>query len=289
MFRKLLKYDLKYIWRIWWILATVIATLTVPAGLMARQLLRIISDPLLVELSATDGVLMFFSVISIPVYVFVLCATFIVTELLCYWRFYQNCYSDQGYLTFTLPISRRMLLFSKLVNHAIWISAHFLLILLSLFFALWIAWGGLHGVPSFLSTLKSLFATVLPNVSGWSVAALLLSFLLSLLSSLFFSASVAYFFITLGAVIFKKLKLLGAFGLYYLTNWLFSGVLQLISSFGSSILALGAEQLLRGASTDLIGAVIAISLLLTAVITAAIGSIFYCVTQILMDRKLNLA
>ena len=39
-------------------------------------------------------------------------ASAVVTELLVFVRFYKNFFTDEGYLTFTLPVSRKDLLLS---------------------------------------------------------------------------------------------------------------------------------------------------------------------------------
>ena len=289
MFLKLLKYDLKYIWRVWWILAVILGTLTLPTGLMGQQFMRITTAPVIAqELALIDVLLLIAASITFMVYFFALAATVLVTELLCYWRFYQHCYSDQGYLTFTLPVSRRTVLLSKVVNHAIWMTAQLLLVGASLFLVVLLAWSGAQNAPPFFQAVLWLFSGFFADIGGWVIVYLLLIPVVAL-AYIFFSVSMAYFFITLGAVIFKKLKLLGAFGLYYLTNWLFSGILQFVSSMGLGFLAMGLEFLLHNAPMNAICATVFLIALLGAVIIAAVGSIFYCVTQILMDRRLNLA
>ena len=59
--------------------------------------------------------------------------SFILTMVLIYVRFYKNLYTDEGYLTFTLPVSRKQILLSKTLNAFIWYILHGLLVAVALF------------------------------------------------------------------------------------------------------------------------------------------------------------
>ena len=93
--------------------------------------------------------------------------------------------------------------------------------------------------------------------------------------------------ITLGSVIFKKHKLIGAVGVYLGFNFLISIASSVFSLFGASALTSGIQQLLWNASPNAAAGVICLLLLAYAVIMATVGITFYLITQTLIDRKLT--
>ena len=98
MLRKLLKYDLKAIFKFWWI---------VFGGFCDNILNTYEGDAWSVYLMMSMGSLSgTFLNLALPV----------VTFVLIFIRFYKNFFTDEGYLTFTLPVSRRKLMLSKIIS-----------------------------------------------------------------------------------------------------------------------------------------------------------------------------
>ncbi len=103
MVLKLMKHEFKYLARY---------LLLIWAGL----LLMIVSQRFLIEFRDSD--IMVLSVaanMAVPVLIFSLIAMHLVTCVVVILRFYQNMFTGEGYLTFTLPVKTGQIIFSKLL------------------------------------------------------------------------------------------------------------------------------------------------------------------------------
>ena len=127
MFRKLLKYDMQSILKIWWIVAAVTIGASILGGIGFRLIMEISTesvDSLFPVILMLGGILfLFISVIALS-------SSFVITEVLIFWRFYKNFFTDEGYLTFTLPVSRKQLFLSKTVNAMVWSALHIVLVII---------------------------------------------------------------------------------------------------------------------------------------------------------------
>ena len=105
MFKKLLKRDLKYLTSVWWILAVV----TLVANLIGAVCLRI------APFQTTPFFLLDFAEIGIFVAIGTMIALVVLSIVRVIRRFSQNLFSDEGYLTFLIPVKRKTLYYSKLL------------------------------------------------------------------------------------------------------------------------------------------------------------------------------
>lgn len=285
MFKKLLKYDMQAVWRIWWILAVGIFGLSVAASFVFRFFVSTIENENFIWLAIFAMVFLVVSVIAII-------ASIVITPLLVYYQFYKHFFSDEGYLTFTLPVSRRDLLLSKTLNALIWQTAHILLLgVCVLFFALFgvpavegegfINVAALQGIGDFLAGAWDQLGIWFPVYvlegivicAGWYV----------------FSTGLIYFCITVGSVVAKKYKLLAAIGIYYLVNMAVNLVLQIFGTFGLVAFAEGfgykMEEIGQGAGMP----ALALALLVACLIVASGAMIMMFMTIGKLERKLNLS
>ena len=102
MLRKLLKYDFKYIFKIW----LALSVLSVPMSAFGGFCL-----PMSIQGSEFDGFFIFGTIISF----FVIFGAALIPFVMSLYRFYLNLYTDEGYLTFTLPVKKSDLLLSKFI------------------------------------------------------------------------------------------------------------------------------------------------------------------------------
>lgn len=86
-------------------------------------------------------------VLSVFLYYFGIIGCTLGTTLIIVVRFYKTCYTDQGYLTHTLPVTTYQLLNSKIIAAILTQLLMFLAIILSIFI---IAQVGIHHVFSFM-------------------------------------------------------------------------------------------------------------------------------------------
>ena len=123
MLKKCFKYDFKSVFKIWWIAAVTVLGLSVPAGIAYESLREHFKDParrFIWENSAVGA--FWFSVMAI----------LILTSVLVAVRFHINFFSDEGYLTFTLPVKRSTLLFSKILSGYVFYALTALVVAVSL-------------------------------------------------------------------------------------------------------------------------------------------------------------
>ena len=284
MFKKLLKYDMKAIWNVWWILAVSVLGVSTVAAFLLRFVIRNITDPTLSFPTSIAMLVLFLLFMGIFM-------SILVTELLVHFRFYKNFYTDEGYLTFTLPTSRKMLLASKAVNALIWECLHLVLYLICalIFFVISPppADGGVFN-PVVFERIGSFFSAFWGNHGAWTLLYALEVLLLTLLSGCF-SISLIQFCITVGSVIAKKMKLLAAIGIYYLVNMVLSFLFEFVFVFGGISLVDGMIMLLADANPFVNHMAISVALLCGCAITATLACTFYCMTLSKLERKLNLA
>ena len=301
MFKKLLKHDFRAVGRGWWIIgltllaAFIVCTLGFRIGIdsVANAFSSIdpSSDGFLETLSAMFGILMVFG--SYLGLLFLLSASAIGTEIMIYWRFFKHLYTDEGYLTFTLPVSRKHILRSKTLNALIWMSMLFIVAFVGVLFMLLIVPpmdNGGFGINPIVYT--SIFGTALPAaweaIGGWLIVFILLMIPLTVIS-LLASIILIQFCITLGSVIVKRFKLLAAIGVYYVVNTVVSVVGYVVYWFAAIFMGTGIATFFETASTNVICATVTLFVLIVCTILASFAAVFYFATRNLLERKLNLA
>ena len=189
------------------------------------------------------------------------------------YRFYKRCFTDEGYLTFTLPVSNHQILLSSIVNCIIGtllvilaaalaaaiIFGMFLLAINSiqtiLWADVWTAWNEVW------QQLRDSFVKNIDQIAllGFSSIASALGSLICLMLS-----------VTVGAMLARKYKILAAVGVYY-------GI-SMVESFVFSMVAFSASTTQN--TTSLLAAPGIMSLLI-----AVAG---YFLMHWLTSRKLNL-
>ena len=276
MLKKLLKYDLSAIFKLWWIMAVSSLGVSVIGGLCLKTL----TSPHTNELST---IIIIIAALGIVATVIGLSAFLVVTMILIYVRFYKNFFTDEGYLTFTLPVKRSQLLNSKLISTFVATIATYVVLIFDVILLLAI------GIPEFFN---SEFWTAI----GWffkeSVKAMGIYFfiyaieilLLALLTSLS-SMLLVHICITLASVIVKKARVITAIGIYYGATTVVTFSAELVYLFG--IMFLGNTITNLSASATM-GAIALILLVLT-VFVAALTTALYLIEYYMLDKKLNLA
>ena len=131
------------------------------------------------------------------------------------WRFYKSRFSDEGYLTFTLPVNHHQLLLSSILNSLFGIVLVFLAAAAAVVLSCILL---LMGFPMDFwpeaAAVGRAFGTLMESMEGnwlifWKVVGTML------LSGLH-QIVILMLAVTIGAMIAKKYKLLAAVGAYYL-------------------------------------------------------------------------
>ena len=227
MLKKLFRYDMKYTARL--VLPLMLLTLgTTLLGSIAMKLLKGIEYS---SFSATLGATLLSIVLGLIVAgsIFILVAFAIITSIVVFMRFYRHFFSDEGYLTHTLPVKTSTHMFSKTWSTLLWVVITTVATLFFIFIYVFIG-AAPHG--SLLNTevfreigefFQDIFSHMTP--SYWVIG---LETLLLMLVSIVFSTFMIFTAITIGAVVAKKHKILAAIGFYYLINMAVSIVTVLI-------------------------------------------------------------
>lgn len=288
MLKKCLKYDLAAVFRVVWILIVVSFGAVVCMGAGLRCFTEVIIVPeeepqFLAALGAMGGY--FFAICCFIVAI----AAAVVGTILVYWRMYSNFFTDEGYLTFTLPVKRSTLYLSKVLTCSIVEMAGAAACLL----------GGLIAIPIAIPTegfalinvgifteIPTILTDMWNTLGVWPVVWVLLIPPMILVGQLA-NCGLTFLCITLGAAIFKKGKLIAAVGIYWLVNNLSGVVVQFVSfplAFGMSgiMLILASESMLAGLAVTLV-------FLITIASTACGAAILHFINLTLLERKLNLA
>lgn len=286
MFRKLLKYDMAAVFRVWWLLLVILPVLSITLGF---SLLLLSGIPDNSDLAFLDV----FAMLGIYLAYFVFVGATILTEVLIFWRFYKHFYTDEGYLTFTLPVKRSTLFLSKTVNAAIWNVLLFALSILSV---------GLVGillptecensfVASLSMTLRQLFLSSFTQaweaIGAWTLVYLLLALLLLFLMTLF-SITLMHLCITVGSILVNKGKLFLSIGIYYGVNSVISTVLTFTALFTLTPMIIAFDEFAADFSPLRLHASISLMLLIACAIVAGLVGIVYCMTLNKIEQKLNL-
>lgn len=268
MFAKLLKYE----WRATSKTLGILSLAAVGAAILGTGMLRLLTgggepNPVLLVLA----VVMLFSVF-IGLFGYVIAAEFLLLA-----RFYRNKFTDEGYLTFTLPVSSHSLVLSTLVNMVVWGLISTLVLLGSFAMIIFVGTAStgfvnrdiLNGMQEVFRQVSLGYAT-LGIGRGYEVLTGVNMVLTMLTSNVTTIAA-----ITIGASLAKKHKILAAFGIYY-------GIQMVVSALTSTANA-AATVMSNGAQNLLFSSVF--QLLLTLILL--IGG--YLLTNYFMRKKLNLA
>lgn len=273
MFAKLLKYEWKSNAGLLGILSLAAMGVAVAAGFVLRSLIdvseRSWSDygdsAVAAALTAPLTILLVFLVLALVAYV-------VGTEIIPLYRFYKSRFTDEGYLTFTLPVSGKEVFFSSYLSILLWFFISTLVVILGAVVILSIGFWGEPGVDMHFPDAGELLA--LEGYASYLLLTVLKGFVSCLTGPVLIMTC-----ITLGAVLAKKHKILAALGLYYAMSM---GI-NLLESFSEMAV------LLDGAASDIIygtGSLAVLWLQIFIQIGLGIGG---CILSVrLMNKKLNL-
>ncbi len=197
-------------------------------------------------------------------------------------NFYKTLITDQGYLTFTLPVSPTKILLSKILNGFIWNVIALLILVLGAILIV---------VPSVSINEQSLFIYLF-DFKELDKMNLTLTIIL-LIENAFFgilASEIFYFFaIFLGGIVAKKHKLLAGGAVIVVGHIIYYIVEQVFST----LLTVGAFLYTSGEIWEDVAMldpliITNITLLFSFVSSVAIAVVFFFITNWLMNKKLNL-
>lgn len=292
MFGRALKNDMKAVWHLWWIIAASVGGLSVISSFVLRFLIA--------NADKTDGntllsflwgaALLFFMVSVIAIF-----ASTIGTVILVLMRFYKNFFTDEGYLTFTLPISRAKLFLAKIVNAVIWEALHVALLAVCVLVACLLAPVPERGSlinPVIYTQLFELLRVIFDGITFeafmW-IALYVTEIVIMIFVSSLISICLLHFCITVGSIIAKKAKVIAGIGIYYGINLVFSTAISIIGTMFMLGLMGGFIHYFTGiASADGGLATVAVILFMVIAVLATVAVALYLITLDLIRKRLNL-
>ncbi len=213
------------------------------------------------------GMALYFLIIAISIAVF---------ALLVY-RFYVSFFTDEGYLTFTLPLTIKQHLWIKLVSMLIWNTLAIVTALLAVFIILGgaeIAYGGvLPSVSQIFDVYGELFS-LLGSELGMNFFHAFFS-VLWIIAVYALQCILIYFSIALGCMLVKKHRLIASIVTIFIVDGILSSVISVIS-FIMLFVSFAPGAVL------LVITIIALLFTIAAVIGAYLGTVY------ILEKKLNL-
>lgn len=180
MLSKLLKYEFRATGRI---MLPVYALLLVTAGGTSVT-------GSLMDRYPESTVLFIFQTLFMTLFTFTTFGVLLLTLVLMVYRFYKNLMTDEGYLMFTLPVSRSQLIWSKLIVSMVWGILSAVLAALMWTMELSVV-GGENLFAGIFRGLRSLVESLSGNVTGCIVGLVVLLLAAELTSYLKFYAAIS--------------------------------------------------------------------------------------------------
>lgn len=276
MLKKLLKYDWKFFWKV---------PTAINAFLGVITLVGIIS--LLTPIWELDSNLLeFLMVVMLMLYYIALIAGSLGVNAYIAVRYYKNLYTDEGYLTNTLPVTARQIVLSKVMIGTIWTiitGVVVILSILSLVFVAGLSYGDINIFTEFFRSYTE-YSAEIELALGMNLWSFLLFLILSLIIGSVFSIMMVYSSIALGQL-FQKHKIAGAV-IWYIVEYM---IIQIGTSLAFNIPVLSImshdyDYYSTLSFWDVFG-----PLMLTFIIASLLlNVILFLITEYMLKKKLNL-
>ena len=288
MLKKLMKHDFRALSRTLFplqigvlgggLVATLLTALTIRLGQnIASTGGSALFRQLVMAVSATASVLIGIAII----------ASALITLLLICYHFYRSLLGDEGYLTFTLPVSTSKLIWSKLLTGMIWTVINALVVMVTLLiFSVFGTTSSSLANTEVLQAYKMFFTELLPQAAQYvNVPLMAIEVVVVGILGLASQMLEIYFAIVIGGQVAKKHRILAAIGMYLLINM---GVGMITTAF-MSVVTLG-----EGVSSIALDTVPQVTTFMTSifgwygVLFAGLAVGFFFLIRSIFKRNLNL-
>lgn len=274
MLKKLLKYDLQAVFRFWWIAAVISTILSLLGGF--AYLMDSYEGWVPETISSIMSSTIFFAYCSYF-------ALMVMTMGLLFLRFYKNFFSDEGYLTFTLPVHRQELWKSKVITGFIAMTASAAVCGINDLLMLGIGQLGDPENGGFFAPVITYLVRGI-QADGLFFLVSLVEYFILILVFLALAVVFLYFCITFGSMIVKKGKVIVSVAIFYGATSIATAVALFLLVFGAigSLVSWTPEVM---AQTGLLMALFRLG------IGCYMGALFwllYAVQYWMLDKKLNL-
>ncbi len=284
MLKKLMKYDLRAIGRYWVFIAVLTLAICIFEGFLLRLSISLLGNGGVIW-SVIGMIGFYFGMVSVSM-------TLPLTLILVFYRFYRQLYTDEGYLIFSLPVTRRQILTSKTLSAIVWSVLQLGVIGVGACAILLIAppaaESGAYFNPVIFRGLASVLRLAWSDVGAWLIvyAACALTFGFM---CIWIAVGVAQLCITVGATVFKKFKLVAAVVIYGVANAFALFVVDMLTSVSVILLADGFVDILAASEGALQCVAFTLVLLISCIMAAVVAVFLHLTTLDRIERKLNLS
>ena len=273
MFAKLLKYEWRATRGFLGLLSLICLGAALVGGLAMRYLVWV------GELDTQENVAIVLSVLTMIFAFIAIAIGAAAMQFFTLWRFYKSRFTDEGYLTFTLPVTTHQILLSSLVNCLLGVLSSLIALGVSYLVLLLL---GFSALDNFFPSLWEVLPEALENLwrlfSG-ETGAFLAQLTLGVVTGVLNSTVVMMLAVTIGSILAKKHKVLAAIGVYYGINM----VMSLITSVLGVVLGLSVYSS-QSSGMDVLSSMMLMESGLFLIV--AVGG--YFLMYALVHRKLNL-
>lgn len=281
MLRKLLKYDFRSVFKFWWIAALISTALSTLGGFC----LKVIKDATFEFVTIQPPmVLLVSSWLMFILAILALSVFTVLTAIMIYVRFYQNFFTDAGYLTFTLPVKRTLHLNSKLIMGFVTQFATTFTIIVNICLMLGIAFAEEIFTKEVWDAVVKGVKVFFKELEWDSVVFIIEIILISVLVSLF-NILFTYACITFASTITKRAKIITAVGIYCGANGILSFVIQMLYLFGSTTVI----DFIDKQPDNMASIILILIALIVLLFVASVCALLYTFEHWMLERKLNLA
>lgn len=229
-------------------------------------------------------------VLSIFLYYFGLIGCTLGTMLIIAIRFYKTCYTDQGYLTHTLPVSTKQILNAKIIASVLTYMLMLLAIAVTIFIIIEVAMHHIFSLmPGDYDELRRTFSREFSSMlyEFEDELGISLGSYITYLVVYFIIATLANIVTILGCVslgqLYAKHRVVGAIAAYFIVQF----VMQIVGYFCS--LPMYTKMLLAEYDSNQTPfGIISPSMNLTLLISVILAVVMYFVNLHMMTKKLNL-
>lgn len=279
MLKKLLKYDWKSVSGLLLILHGILLAYTLIWRIGIAFGLSKYGDTLTGSVTEAYGIV---SGIYILIYVFFILAITVVTGVYLAARFHKNLFSDEGYLTHTLPVSPAKIMWSKILVSWAWIVIDAVFVVASIMMLVLFK----QTFEPFKNVVCEFFS-ILAGVYGMQNQVLMILLILTVLAQFFGCYTMLLLFSMCLGSLFKTHKILGAVVSFFGINIILSIVSTIIMFAVPGWSSTGSVSVTAAANGGFIGGENSI-FLFTFVWNLALAVVFFLGSRYILSRKLNL-
>lgn len=287
MLSKLIKYDFRALSRVLWPTMAAVAGASLIAALSFRFSERAYADSSSGLVTVLSGILALIMVLAI------IAACLLVVFLICA-HFYRNLMTDEGYLTFTLPVKTSEILWSKLITAMFWTLISTAVVFLCVLLFAGVSASGSKNGMQILGDLTDGVRQIF-GVFGAKSALLTVEFILLALAGMAYSILHIYLALVIGGVVSHKHKILAGIGFYFVISIIVSVITSIAQYYlgGSLITGMSAFGSVWRIQSDV---EMANSLVRAAqpyywfnlVFLLAMDAAYFLLSKYFLEKKLNL-